>query len=220
MEAAAQKLDAGAFKLWMYFAKNQNGYDFALSSKDASASFGIGRSQYDTAVKKLIAAGYLTNTCGNNYIFSEVPAAQPDKNTPLHQNNTTTLSENNTRNNINNTGATAGDNGSLTGTLYLPSATAEVGTLYSDGPKVPRKPEDHEEIRRIEPAWLHQQMKRCMPVRHVRDDIIQLGSGKMYRVPDWDGALYDEIMQYADRCNEYIERNRRNPKLQGFISRD
>jgi len=218
MEAAAQKLDAGAFKLWMYFAKNQNGYDFALSSKDASASFGIGKSQYDTAVKKLIAAGYLTNTCGNHYIFSEVPAAQSDENTPLHQNNTTALSENNTRNNTNNTGVTAGDIDPLARTLYLPSATAEVGSLCPDGQKAPGKPEDQEEIGRIEAAWLRKQMNRCMPFRHVRDDIIQLGSGKMYRVIDRDGTFYDVVMQYADQCNGYIERNRHNLRLRGFLS--
>jgi hypothetical protein len=39
----------------------------------------------------------------------------------------------------------------------------------------------------------------------------------MYRVTDWDGALYDVVMQYADQCNEYIERNRRKPELQAFI---
>lgn len=48
LEAAAQNLDAGAFKLWIYFAKNQNGYEFALSSKDANTTFGLGKSQYDT----------------------------------------------------------------------------------------------------------------------------------------------------------------------------
>ena len=41
MDKAAQELDAGAFKLWCYFAKNQNNYIFALSSKDAEKNFGI-----------------------------------------------------------------------------------------------------------------------------------------------------------------------------------
>ena len=41
MEQAARVLKAGAFKLWVYFAKNQNGYEFALSSKDALETFGI-----------------------------------------------------------------------------------------------------------------------------------------------------------------------------------
>ncbi|MDY3026966.1 MAG: hypothetical protein SOR74_08670, partial [Candidatus Faecivicinus sp.] len=109
LEAAAQNLDAGAFKLWIYFAKNQNGYEFALSSKDANTTFGLGKSQYDTAVKKLIASGYLINTQGNQYTFSETPASEA----PLYQNNTTSLFENNTRNNTYNTEATAGDNGAV-----------------------------------------------------------------------------------------------------------
>ena len=213
MEAAAQNLDAGAFKLWIYFAKNQNGYEFALSSKDAKDTFGLGKSQYDTAIKKLISSGYLTNIQGNQYIFSEIPASKQ----PLHQNNTTELFENHTRNNTYNTGATAGDIDPLTRTLYLPSTTVEVGSFCPGGPKVPAGANSKKEIKRIEPAWLRKQMNRCMPIRHVRDDIIQLGSGKMYRVTDWDGALYDLVMQYADQCNEYIERNRRKPELQAFI---
>ena len=214
LEAAAQNLDAGAFKLWIYFAKNQNGYEFALSSKDAKDTFGLGKSQYDTAIKKLISSGYLTNIQGNQYTFSETPALQ----TPLYENDTTLLSENHTRNNTYNTGATAGDIDPLARTLYLPSATAEVGPLCPDGQKAPGKPEDQEEIGRIEAAWLRKQMNRCMPFRHVRDDIIQLGSGKMYRVTDWDGDVYNVVMQYADQCNEYIERNRRKPELQAFLT--
>ena len=213
MEAAAQDLDAGAFKLWIYFAKNQNGYEFALSSKDTHDTFGLGKSQYDTAVKKLISSGYLTNTQGNQYTFSEIPASKQ----PLYENNTTELFENHTRNNTYNTGVTAGDNGFLTETLYLPSTTVEVGAFDPDGSNVPGEARSKEEIRRIEPGWLYKQMNRCMPICHVRDDIIQLGSGNMYRVTDWDGALYDVVMQYADQCNEYIERNRRKPELQAFI---
>ena len=216
MEAAAQDLDAGAFKLWIYFAKNQNGYEFALSSKDAHDTFGLGKSQYDTAVKKLIAAGYLTNVQGNQYVFSEILASKQ----PLHQNNTTELSENHTRNNTYNTGTTAGDNAFLAESLYLPSTTVEVDSFCPDGPKVPAETNSKEERKRIEPAWLRKQMNRCMPIRHVRDDIIQLGSGNMYRVTDWDGALYDVVMQYADQCNEYIERNRRKPELQAFLTQD
>ena len=47
-------------------------------------------------------------------------------------------------------------------------------------------------------------MNHCKPIRHVKADIIQLGSGQMYRVTDWDGYLYDVVMQYADQCNNYI----------------
>lgn len=136
---------------------------------------------------------------------------------PLNQNNTTELFENHTRNNTYNTELTAGDNAPLTRILYLPSTTVEVGEVSPVGRNSPGETRRKEEIRRIEPGWLRKQMNRCMPIRHVRDDIIQLGSGKMYRVVDWDGDLYNVVMQYADQCNEYIERNRRNPKLQAFI---
>lgn len=71
MELAAQKLDAGAFKLWCYFAKNQNGYEFALSSKAAQDTFGIKIKQYNNAVDELIEKGFLVNTKGNNWIFNE-----------------------------------------------------------------------------------------------------------------------------------------------------
>ena len=44
---AAMDLDAGAFKLWIYFAKNQPGYRFALSKKVVEEQFGIKKTQYD-----------------------------------------------------------------------------------------------------------------------------------------------------------------------------
>lgn len=72
MSAAACNLDAGAFKLWCYFAKNQNGYEFALSSKAVERDFGIKIKQYNNAVAELIDKGYLVNTKGNNYIFNEI----------------------------------------------------------------------------------------------------------------------------------------------------
>lgn len=54
MESAAQDLEAGAFKLWIYLAKNQNNYTFALSNKEVKDSFGMGIKQYNTAIEKLI----------------------------------------------------------------------------------------------------------------------------------------------------------------------
>jgi archaellin len=72
MSKAACDLDAGAFKLWCYFAKNQNGYEFALSSKDVGQNFGMKIKQYNNAVKELIDKGYLVISKGNNYIFYEI----------------------------------------------------------------------------------------------------------------------------------------------------
>ena len=72
MERAAQALDAGAFKLWVYFAKNQNGYEFALSSKDVEATFGMKIKQYNNAVDTLIEKGYLVRQGDSaHYTFNE-----------------------------------------------------------------------------------------------------------------------------------------------------
>ena len=74
IEAAAQDLEAGAFKLWIFFAKNQNDYTFALSSKEVKDCFGMGIKQYNTAIEKLIEKGYLVAEEGSNqYIFNEMP---------------------------------------------------------------------------------------------------------------------------------------------------
>lgn len=73
LNAAALDLDAGAFKLWIYFSKNQNGYEFALSSKAVEETFGIKIKQYNNAIATLTEKGYLVMTKGNKYVFNEIP---------------------------------------------------------------------------------------------------------------------------------------------------
>ena len=73
MEGASRNLRAGSFVLWCYFAKNQSGYQFALSSAAALESMGIKRDAYNNAVKELMEKGYLVNTCGSYYQFNEKP---------------------------------------------------------------------------------------------------------------------------------------------------
>lgn len=80
MEEAARDLDAGAFKLWVYFSKNQDNYEFALSSKAVEQEFGIKIKQYNNAVKELTDKGYLVNTKGNNYEFHENPVITKEDN--------------------------------------------------------------------------------------------------------------------------------------------
>lgn len=76
---AAMDLDAGAFKLWVYFAKNQPGYRFALSKKVVEEQFKIKKTQYDNAIKELKEKGYLVQDKGNYYSFYEVPVTlKPD----------------------------------------------------------------------------------------------------------------------------------------------
>lgn len=110
MEQAAIELDAGAFKLWVYFAKNQNNYNFALSSKDVEETFGMKIKQYNNAVETLIEKKYLVNTSGNNYNFYEVPVnTKKDNDVNTKGNNDVitfednTLSPKDTRNNTDNT---------------------------------------------------------------------------------------------------------------------
>lgn len=117
---AAMGLDAGAFKLWIYFAKNQPGYQFALSKKVVEEQFGIKKTQYDNAIKELKEKGYLIQDKGNYYSFYEVPVTlKPDNEQTdiktieqsLPEKQTTQLPENittswlgfNTRNIINTT---------------------------------------------------------------------------------------------------------------------
>ena len=72
LERASRDLQGEAFKLWVYIAKNQNGYKFALSMTDA-LSWGLGsKSSYYRAVKELESKGYLQKN-GGSYIFYELP---------------------------------------------------------------------------------------------------------------------------------------------------
>lgn len=73
IESAAKDLKSGAFKLWVYFAKNQNNYVFALSSKAVEETFGIKIKQYNNAIQELVEKGYLIQEQGNIYIFNEQP---------------------------------------------------------------------------------------------------------------------------------------------------
>lgn len=41
LETAGAELKAGAFKLWVYIAKNQNNFTFGLSNKAVAECFGI-----------------------------------------------------------------------------------------------------------------------------------------------------------------------------------
>lgn len=94
MDKAAQNLDAGAFKLWMYFAKNQDGYKFALSSKAVERDFGIKIKQYNNAIKELMNKGYLVNTQGDSYEFHEIAVITKGNNEELKENHVITKGNN------------------------------------------------------------------------------------------------------------------------------
>ena len=64
------------FMLWYYFAENQNGYEFALSSKAVENATGIKIKAYNSAIAAMIDKGYLVNTKGNYYVFHEIPVRE------------------------------------------------------------------------------------------------------------------------------------------------
>ena len=107
LENAAKDLKSGAFKLWVYFAKNQNNFTFALSSKAIEDNFGIKIKQYNNAVQELVEKGYLIQENGNVYIFKEQPQTVMTKgnNEVITKGNDELLPKeirNNTNNNTNN----------------------------------------------------------------------------------------------------------------------
>lgn len=58
-EAAGRLQSKGGFKLYMYLAKNQDKYNFNLSSSDFMQWSGLGYRAYTTAFTELVEEGYL-----------------------------------------------------------------------------------------------------------------------------------------------------------------
>ena len=71
MDEAAYTLQSkGGFKLYMYLAKNQDKYTFALSSNHFCMWSGLGIRAYNTAFQELQEKGYLIPTDqSNHYTF-------------------------------------------------------------------------------------------------------------------------------------------------------
>lgn len=71
LDEAAYRLQSKAgFKLYMYFAKNQDNYSFWLSSDAFCRWASVGWAAYQAAFKELIEEQYLIPTGdGNSYIF-------------------------------------------------------------------------------------------------------------------------------------------------------
>lgn len=73
-EAARLLQSKGGFKLYMYLAKNQDKYYFALSSADFCQWSGLGIAAYNTAFEELKDKGYLvsntdTKNGKNHFVF-------------------------------------------------------------------------------------------------------------------------------------------------------
>lgn len=77
LENAMIQLNGECFKLWIYFSKNQDKYNFDLSQK-AAERCGIKKTSYYTHIETLIKKGYLQQKEENSNIFyfTETPFSE------------------------------------------------------------------------------------------------------------------------------------------------
>ena len=82
LNRAMKHLTNAEFEIWMYFAKNQNGYKFALSPADAER-WGIARTTFNRTIDTFISHNYLVcdEEGSNKYTFHELPEVEYDPST-------------------------------------------------------------------------------------------------------------------------------------------
>ena len=81
LDQAAKRLQSkGGFKLYMYLAKNQNNYYFALYSSDFCNWSGLGIKAYNTAFEELVNEGYLVlkENTKTNYTFYDLSTIEKE----------------------------------------------------------------------------------------------------------------------------------------------
>lgn len=79
LERASKQLSANAFKFWIYLAKNQPNYTFALSKVATLEYCGFGESTYTKVFKELKEYGYLKEYSKDNYNFYEIPQDETEE---------------------------------------------------------------------------------------------------------------------------------------------
>lgn len=77
--SASKELTPAAMKLFMYLAKNQDGYEFWFSSKDYCQTFGLADSTFRKAKKELLDLGYLKEADHNHVYFNTQPVFKETK---------------------------------------------------------------------------------------------------------------------------------------------
>ena len=76
IQLAMKDLTPAQFQVWLYFAKNQAGYVFAVSPAAALNEFGIKKDTFQKAKQVLKEKGYLVENPAkgkNHWIFKEIP---------------------------------------------------------------------------------------------------------------------------------------------------
>ena len=73
-------MKGSALKMWLYFNKNQDGYQFELSQK-ACQLWGVKKDSYYDGIKELESKGYLSPIYegSNIYRFYEMPPSEKQK---------------------------------------------------------------------------------------------------------------------------------------------
>jgi hypothetical protein len=66
-------LKPSTLKVWFYFAKNQEGYEFDLSSVAVCSFCSVSDKTYREAIKELTNLRYLVQTGKNTFEFYEMP---------------------------------------------------------------------------------------------------------------------------------------------------
>lgn len=72
---AMQNLKANTFKVWLYIIKNQDSWNFQLSSKHGSQFTGMCTKTFESCINELIAKGYLqcVDEQRNRWVCYELP---------------------------------------------------------------------------------------------------------------------------------------------------
>ena len=73
IQNAMFSLKPSTVKVWFYFAKNQEGYEFDLSSVAVCGFCNISDKTYREAIKELTDLRYLVQTGKNTFEFYEIP---------------------------------------------------------------------------------------------------------------------------------------------------
>lgn len=76
---AANELSPSALNLYMYLAKNKDGYEFYFSSKDYRETFNVSDRTFRNAKSELILKGYLKEKDKNKVLFSSSAAFKETK---------------------------------------------------------------------------------------------------------------------------------------------
>lgn len=205
LSKAMAELDAGAFKMWVYFSKNQDGYTFALSSRECKDNFGMGRTQYDRGIKVLIEKGYLVNIKGNTYEFNEIPVVLNQYNgdsknnsvvlnqyndVVLNQNNDVVLNQynalyqNDTRNNTDTTINTTEDNDcvSLQTTFEVSRRCLSSSEDEGTEPEVEEVKEVKIEDIQVDGEISKTDLQMVLKYEMIGENLVRFSTGKIFRV--------------------------------------